>query len=90
MYLAIVINNKNEYINNVKDELSIAKKELAIRQAASKEVAEKVNTQKIYVDRVVKEIETVYVPQFEYITNYIGDSNDSCNDSNKLITSIIF
>ena len=42
------------------------------------------------VEKKVVEIKKVYVPQIEYIDRYIGDNNDTCVDSQELVTSFVY
>ena len=78
----------NTQLESDKKELQSA---IAVRDAADKEVIRVAEVQTKVVEKRVKEIETVYVPQIEYIVKYEGDKNaSSCENANSMLTSIIY
>ena len=69
----------------------ILKTEIAVRDAADAEVVRQSEVQTKVIEKKVKQIEKVYVPQIEYVIQYKEDANaSSCENANSMLTGIIY
>lgn len=85
-------------ISNVRAELVEADKEVANLEnyaeavkLASVRNKELVDKQVEVIEKKAVQIQKVYVPQIEYVKEYVKDENETvCDGSNKLISNIVY
>lgn len=85
-------------LSDVRAELVEADKEVASLEnyaeavkLASVRNKELVDKQVEVIEKKVVQIQKVYVPQIEYVKEYVKDENEtSCDGSNRLISNIVY